>query len=368
MSPRRAAIRPRLRTGFSILEILVAMTIFALVTTIIFTVFRTAIRTQTAGERELEAIQRGRVVFETLERDVANLFFRDETSYNVQIGNMLESMERERLLAEETGNWDNFRALYGDPFKQRDRRRRSRDDEEQATLGDPFKRGRLIDLQFQGTDGGDSDSLHFAIHTPLTLGDIYQPWGLQRVNYRLDNGILVRVVDSVESNRTDLMGNILAKASTPDVTRLAENVKVFDVRYAFWFDNQWYEVKEWSSARRQIRNSNYLLAPYDEDRFGSRENNAAVLLPGDPGYNERLNFEESELLDRLPAYIRVRLVIADAARPERTRTLQRILRIAGSEETYTPNPNITEEERDAEREERDSRYQAIFPGVLEEGR
>ena len=340
-----------------------AVTIFGMITVVIVAVFGTALRTQERAERELALLQRGRIVMETMGRDITNLYFRDETSYNVAISRVLQDMERERLRAEEEGNWDNFTSLYGDPFSDPNQRKR---DNENPTIGDPFKRGKLIDLQFRGDNAGETDTISFAVHEALKLGGVYLPWGLMRVRYTVDKDILIRSVDTVESGNMDLMGNLLAKQSSSQVSKLAEGVKEFNIFYGFWFDNRWYEVESWASQNRQTRNSNFLLAEYDRERFGERNrDDINQILPGDEAYNERLNYEENELLDRLPAYIRLRMVLADTKNEERTRTFHRVFRVQPAEETYVPNPELNEDERDMEREERDERYTVVFPGVLE---
>lgn len=341
-----------------------ALTVFGLVSVVIFTIFATAVRSQGVTEREVEMLQRARVVGDTMDRDLSNIFFRDETSYNITISRLLEEQERERLRAETEGDWSNYITLYGDPFDDRDTRR-GRD--EGPSVGDPFQRGRLIDVQLMGTEGEHFDTLSFATYSPLDMGGTYRPWGLTRVTYRVDNNILVRVQTTVESERTDLLGNILLKAYTPEVARIAEGVKEFKLSYAFWFDNMWFETTTWSSNSRQIRNSNSLMAMYEEDRFGTRNNDDNMqLMPGDPGYNERLNYLEDQELDRLPAYVRLRLTLADPDTDRHERTYTRIFRIHPSEETYTPNLNITEDERDSERNERLYHFTPIFPGALEE--
>ncbi len=81
------------------LEVMVAVTIFSLISVIIFSVFRTSMRSHEIGVRESEQIQRARFIVDSLERDINNIFFRDETSYNVQITRLIEEFERIRLAA-----------------------------------------------------------------------------------------------------------------------------------------------------------------------------------------------------------------------------------------------------------------------------
>lgn len=344
----------RLRRGFTLIEILVAVTIFAIVSLIIFTVFRTGIRTQRVAQRETEVLERGRFALDSLDRDMTNIFFRDETSYNVALTNALEMMEQARLRAEESGDFEEFYRMYGRPAGE------AGDDDEKPTEGNPYEKGRLIDLQMAGNDGGDLDSISFAALAPPAVGFGYFPLGVARVEYRVDNGVLTRVAKSVETESKTPNGEILRAPQPPEVAPLAEGVRTFDLTYAFWYDNQWYEAKDWASSNRVTRNPNYILsAPERDETEGDGR-----LRPGDPGYEQFLNDQKNEVLDRLPAYVRVRLVFEgekDDARPLR---MERIIRLPPSVETYSPNRGFEEEQREEERVERDAKYLPIFPSTM----
>ncbi len=359
------ALRPHGATrGFSVIEILVAATIFSLVSTVVFMVFRGAVRSQEVGVRETEIMQRARYTMSSLQRDTTNIFFRDETSYNVTISRLIEQMESERIRAEQTGDWQPFFDMYGDPDDPRTR--------EAAAVGNPWEQGRVIDLQFQGTPGSNTDTVSFAVYSPLRLGSHYNSWGLSRVTYRVDNSILLRIEEPVEVNPRNIYGEVLERRQPPRIAKLAEGVEEFKLRYAFWYDHQWYETSDWSSTRRQTRNPRFILGDHgigDDMGLGfdalQQGRNDGQLRPGEPGWNEFLNDQRSEPLDRLPAYMRVHLGLTDPDDPGRIARFETVLRVYPSEETYAPMEELLDErQREYERRVRDERYTPIYPGSL----
>ena len=368
---RRIATSGRQNRGFTVIEILIAVTIFSLVAIVIFSVFRTAVRTQATAQRETEMLERSRFVMDSLDRDFTNIFFRDETAYNVTVSNMIEKMEQERLRAEETGDWTQFEAQFG---KVDDSHRDSKDEENaDPSIGNPYEKGRIIDLQFKAQDGGKTDKINFAIADRLGSGTPYQPWGLGRVEYSVDKGWLMRREQTVETEKRDLRGESKGLPTPPRVTKLAEGIEEFDLSFAFWFDNTWYEIDSWESSNRQIRNARQILGTYESEELQQTGRNdgenapqnaeGGTIRPGDPGWNEYLNDLDSEPLDRLPAYIRVRLVLAAPESPTRKYTFQRIFRIGMAEETWVPGRELKEDQRESEQTLRDDKFRRIRPGV-----
>jgi prepilin-type N-terminal cleavage/methylation domain-containing protein len=357
------------RRGFTVLEVLVAVTVFAIVSVVVFSVFRSAIRSQEIGDRETKMLERARFAMDTFERDISNIFFRDETSYNVFMSRMIEEMELDRLRAEADNNWDAFYAKWGDPNED--------DDEVKPAIGDPYEKGRMIDLQMFAKDAGETDEISFAIVDPLQLGKPYRPWGLSRVNYTVDKGWLLRRSETVETERRSVLGENLGKQGIPQVTRLAEAVEEFDLSFAFWYDSTWYETGAWNSSQRQIRNPRFVLGNYDKEWLGRFDennprpqtdpNNPNAIQPGDEGWNEYINDLDSEPLDRLPSYIRLRLVLADPNNKARKQTFERIIHVPPADESYAAGEILSEEGRENERSLRDDRYLRIYPGVARKG-
>lgn len=366
-----AAHQPEARSGFTVLEVLIAVTVFSLVGLVLFSVFSSAIRSQEVTERETRVLQQARFALDTLERDLTNVFFRDETSYNISISRMIEEMEEQRLVAETNGNWDEFYARYGNPYED--------EDDQNPSIGNPWEKGIVIDLQMDGGGGGKTDTLTFAAYDPLDEGAPYRPWGLTRVEYRVDKEWLIRRSESVETERRDLLGESLGKKDIPSHSKLAEGVKEFDLQFGFWFDSTWYETEQWNSANRQIRNPRNVLGDYQEEwrtmardgdsnvpQLPGRDNDSGILAPGMPGWEEYLNDLDNEPLDRLPAYVRVHLVVANPDGKGRSHTFQRVIRVPFAEETWLPDQMLNEEMREEERAQRDDRYVRVYPGAMED--
>ena len=246
------------KRGFTVLEVLVALTVFSLVTLTVFAVFRAAVKSQRVGERETKIVQRARFAMDTIEGDLTNIFFRDETAYNVTLERQISQMEQSRLQAEQNNDWESFYSNYGNPNDP--------DSEDSARIGNPYEKGRLIDVQMQGK----AHSMTFAAHDPLSLGEAYRPFGLSRIKYFVDEGLLMRSASNIDAKERNQFGEIEEFPEPPSFSRLAEGVDSFTLRYAFWFDNQWYETKSWTSSQRLIRNPQYLLGDYgdDDDNWG----------------------------------------------------------------------------------------------------
>jgi len=346
--------------AFTVLEILIAVTIFSILSLVIFGLFRTAVQAQGAADRESRRIQQARFAMDTISRDIANVFYRDETSYNVAMAKLIEDMEAARLQAEQNNDWESFYALYGDPTKD--------EEDQDPTIGDPFKKGRVIDLQMQGA----KDSINFAVRSPLKVGGYYRAWGLARVEYSVKDRVLVRVARSVETEQRNQLGERIDAPRIPEVARVADGVEEFALAYLFWFDNQWYEVDTWTSSNRQIRNPRYFLGTYeegeitattDEPREGEGQNPS--FGPGSPGFNESLNDNRNEPLDRLPQMIRVRIKFADEGGVGRAQQFESVFRVPPALETWAPIPDISEDIREAELLIRDTEYTPVYPGATE---
>ncbi len=346
---------PLHKTGFTVLEILVAMTIFTIVAVVVFTVFGGAMRTQRIAERETLMLESARYALDQFERDLTNIIIRDETSYNEVANQLITQMERDRVQAEANNDWESFFNNYGDP----------NDPDNEGTVGNPYEQARIIDLQMSGENAGATDTITFVVHRPLEAGGTYWPMGLTRIKYSVQKGMLIRSEDTVEAQERDVFGEVVGQPVIPGYARLAENVRTFDLRYAFWYDNQWYEVESWDSTSRSIRNPRTIYGDYEREEQEERDWRQTV-LPGDAGWNDFIADQTVSPLDRLPAAIRLTLTLAADADSERTATYRRIFRLFPSEETWTPWDELTEEERENERALRDERFQLIFPGALEE--
>lgn len=352
----RLSARPRPR-AFTVLEILVAATIFSIVSVVVLMVFRSAVRSQERSVRESDSMQRARFAMDSIKRDLNNVFFRDETSYNVAITRLLEQMEIERARAEAEGSWTDFERLFGtgDPDK---------DEESEPAIGNPYEKGRMIDLQMVGTNSGESDSLVLSVRTPLVEGAPYRPFGVSRVTWQVVEGALIRRTETIDTEKRNLDGSSIFKTDPPEVAKIAEGVEEFNLSYAFWYDNDWYETDAWNSAQRQVRNPRFIVGGFGSGSSRRDEGNSA-LMPGDPGWNEYLNDLDSEPLDRLPAYVRVMLRLKDVKSERPMGAFEAIIRMPGAVETYVPSGDVGVDIRDDERGAREEKYLRVFPGAME---
>lgn len=357
------------RSGFTLLEVLVAVTILAIVMAAVFGTFATASSSMDRGLRRAEMVQQARFAFDVVEQDLLNVFYRDETSYNLYATQLLNQYEQLRQQAEATGSFDEFERIYGPGGRGG---RNERGASEAGRIGNPFARAQIIDLGFRGNDSNGKGTLTFTRYIAPEPGARSFPLGLAKVDYTISEGKLVRSLDTVEEPPRTWDGEELEREQPPEKEIVAEGIESFELAFAFWYDNQWYETSEWDSSRRLIRNPRHVVTDeFSRRRRSERTSEASTggtpLQPGDPGWNEYINARESEPLDRLPAYVRVRIAIRERDRKGPVgalREYQRIVRLTPSLETYFIDPQLDEEMRRVEQRERDARYTPIFPGAM----
>lgn len=356
------------RRGMTLLELLLAVTLLAIVATMILTVFQSATSSMKRSRGDVELMQRARFALDALETDLLNVHYRDETSYNVYMSGILNQFEMMRLEAELTGDYTQFELTYGEDDG------RGKEESDSTHIGNPYEKGRLIDLGFTGGTMGSSGGLSFARRSPRGRGGVEFPMGLSRVTYGIGGGNLVRSEDFVTVPKMDIYGGLAEEREPAAEEPIAEGVASLDLRFAFWYNNQWYETKSWDSSERLIRSAAYRLTTDRDSRQTTEFSNpdqGEALQPGDPGWNEYLNAQQNQPFDGLPAYVRVRLaLLRDPAKPNGpTRVFQRIIRMPTSQETYYPDGGMDPKTVEAETEERDQLYTPIKPGVmmLEEG-
>lgn len=344
--------RRRRRAAFTLLELVMAITVLALVSVAVMAVFSTGTRSFRMSNREVQVMQRARYSLDAIERDLGNLFYLDEDKYNVQARQRLEEYQEDMLEAEKTGDWEEFERRY----KPRDNDPRALDDPNYR--GNPFEEGRIIDLQMVGEEQGKTDKVTFAIKPATGPGEDLELWGLARVTYTVTSGLLVRSVEGVEVPPRSWDGEEQEKPIPPRHAILAEGVVAFDLAYAFWWDYQWYETTSWESSDRSIRNPKTLLGDYDDDEETNRQGESTT------GDSDSEDGDNDSPFDQVPAYVRIHLELEDPENPGRTTQLMRIVKLPTSQETWFPNIDLDEEERDMERDARDTQYVPVFPGAL----
>lgn len=343
-------LRARRARGVTLLEVMIAVTLMAIVSIVVMQVFSTGSSTYKFGNRDAVVLQRARYVFDTLERDIKCVYYMDEDLYNERIREQLEAYQQALLQLENGEITDaDFEKMYG-----------GGEEGEEGEVGNPFEKGRLIDLQFFGEDGGETDKMTFATRTSMRLGDPYSLWGLSRIHYTVDGDFLIRTRETVEANPRDGSGaslQVVEKAIKPEHSIIAPGIESFDLAFGWWSDNQWFESKSWTSNTRSFRNSGNLMGEYDEEDLSR-------IGEGGEGEGEAQQGEEDQQYDGLPSYVRARIVLTDPENPARRTEMSRIFRIPTALETWTINENLEEEEQDMEKEVRIAEFTPVFPGAL----
>lgn len=315
--------------GFTMLEVLLAAVIFAILGVMILATFRTGTRAYERADRESQIVDRARFVFDTLERDILSVYFRLETEYNITMRGKINELDRDLQQAMDLGD--------------EDRLRRYTDEEAPGYIGNPYEYGMLLDLQMVGEPKSDDSRLTFAAYHPVIPGRPSTPWGLARLTYESSGGVLVRTVDSVmDTGIRDIYGEVLETPEPPHREILARGVKRFQLRYGYWFDEVWLESDHWNSNDKDIRSSFNVLSPEDALETEQWEEQESAES------RRRRILREQAPQDGLPAYVRVLLELADPKSPRHIRRFQTVMRFPVALETFVPNPDLDPERRDEE--------------------
>jgi prepilin-type N-terminal cleavage/methylation domain-containing protein len=314
--------------GFTLLEVMLAVLIFSVCMTAIYSAFRTSSRAFESGRRETEQMQTVRFVLDQVTRDLRAVFY--ETDYNVKF----KALEQDAIR-----NQDHILKLLEE---QREKREASREEGKQDDSVDNV--GTRIDLRFRGEDGGDADRLELAHFLSSDGVSDNSFLGAERVRYYLEGTDLYRqrsrVVEIMQMNpnlETDLDkaqdereqrekmvggskknkekeridpnkmyggGNVFPFFSAKSDVKfyvpvssaplppelLARNVVSFDVKYGFFF-GEWQEADSWDSDAKEHRTP------------------AFNIDPSDPNFFNKLVAFEVRPADHLPTYVRLRLSI-----------------------------------------------------------
>lgn len=296
-------MRPRRRRAFTLMEVMVAVVIFALVISSLVVSFRTGVKAYDIGATHAELDQTIRFVTSQLASDLRNVFFRQYWTYNVTRN------QREEQLAERLRQMQESGARIS-----------VLEDQQEIELGP------RIDLSFRATDNGETDELTFVRLQDENAPELRQMFGLVRVRYFLSDGCLWRAVDDVIAPEVDEMGNEIPKPNPPIIDKLANNVKSFNVKFGYYYDGEWLLADDWDSDSAQYRN------PLSEEEL--EEQQAQLAIGGTKPEEDKASVRGRT--DDLPAWVEITYVFTDPKKTEKEKVVRQIVQIYPSQETYIP--------------------------------
>jgi prepilin-type N-terminal cleavage/methylation domain-containing protein len=321
-----------LRAGFTLLEILIAVTIMGIVTLAVYTTFRAGLNSYESGREQMAVTQTARVVFDMLARDLRALYYLEPKKYNQLLIQRLQLRTMSTLQLPPAGRRP--RRPGGGPVDG------GEGEEERPIPGIP------IDLTILGTEGEGGDALTFVAYQPHWGTAPVAPWALARVKYFVEDGSMYRAegpvaVDEVPSFQwqppppvdgtgmplapevpggPDLGAEADVNQYLADVPRelVARNVKQFDLLYGYWGEEGWFEASDWAAHERRYRNP-----PMELD-------------PEDPMAQAIRHQEMQRPTDDIPAYVVVTLALSYGRDNERVRVFRSRIRLFGSLESFEP--------------------------------
>jgi len=317
-----------MRRAFTLLEVMISVTIFGIISMAVYSTFRVGLKSYEAGREQMMVTQSARTALDILSRDLRGLHYQPPGAYNRNLIGQMQMRAMRLLQMPQVGGRD-----------------RNEEDEERLLPGIP------IDLTIVGEDHGEGDALSFATYQAHWGTAAIEPWALARVKYFVQDGNLFRVegpiaVEKVPSFQTQLMSLLpatpanLGRREEPapppppedvehylaDAPReaIARGVKSFDLQYGFWTGGEWYEAPDWCAHERRYRNP-----PYEID-------------PKNPYAQIMMNRNLSRPTDDVPAYIIVTLALGYGKDNARTQVYRSRIRLLTSSETYEPfvDPNL----------------------------
>lgn len=304
------------RRAFTLIEVLVAMVIFTIMMTALFASFRTGMRAYSMATEHAEQQQLGRYAVNQVAQDLHNIFYKPESEYNVA------RRQQEAMIDE---NEENLQTASG----------RDVIDENLPDLGPP------IDLSFTGEDSGETDQLSLVRYMGFSLEDDRPLWGLGRITYYVVDGNLYRAVDDITQPETDEDGNVIPKTSVPHVEKIAENCVEFDMKYGYFYDDEWLLADMWDSSASQFRNP---PEEEDDDILGTMGENASddVVSAGAAGALSQSveQQQEQQRADDLPGWVELTFKFApDMEHPEKAKSYRQtiVMNNKYAAETYVPN-------------------------------
>jgi prepilin-type N-terminal cleavage/methylation domain-containing protein len=282
--------------GFTLLEVLLAITIFAMIMTTLFSLLYMGSETLDRTLSRGDMIVRGRAAMDLLEADITQITFLNESDYNTTARRRLDDLEQRADEEEERGT-------------------SARDDEEAEEDSD-YLLPPEIDLALLGEDDDQFDEISFAIYDPNTPRGFWAPWGMRRIHYFVRDGALYRSEDSVFKEDVLADGTVASKPA-PVAERITDRVAYLDLKYMYWREGEWRLAPGWDSGEKRYR---FPTVDVTADDLGMSEEDLQAQ-------------QESESTDDLPAMIQITLYIEDERRPGVVHPFQQSVRVYPSQET-----------------------------------
>lgn len=304
------------RRGFTLIEIMVALVIFTVLMTSLFASFRTGMKAFTMSTEHADQQQLGRFAINQVAKDLHNVFYKPESQYNVA------RRQQEAMLDEQLAN---TRSRSGRPDIV---------DQGLPELGPP------IDLSFTAEDGGEVDQLSLVRRVPFSIDNPTSMWGLARITYYVIDDVLYRATDDITKPETDEEGNMIPKATRPQVEKLADNCIGFDLKFGYYFEDQWHLADSWDSSASEYRNP---ATEEDGDILNTVGENAsgAVQSQGTAAVMNRTmqQQQQQQRADDLPGWVELTFkFVPDKKKPDQYRTYKQTIVINHkyANETYVP--------------------------------
>jgi len=363
--------------AFTLLEVMIAVVIFSIALSAIFVTFRTGISAWRLSHTTSETFQSAQQAQEVILSDLTRCFFMQEGAYNLTFNSELQLMDKYESQQRDAANMD--------------------EEERTSFLGaiqnpgiTPEMLAKPVNLKFQGRNQGRLDEIEFARHqSPWTNRADYS-WGVKRVRYFVEGGVLYReekdpfglpsgqpvdefiadrfaAEDSSESRNTQRSNeqqqwnqeDIERFVSDPPVVEpLCDGVELFNIAYGYYKRGEWIEADDWDSSGFNYRFPESELGntisanagggaianvPVAGGMGGGASTESFYTPSSTPpggigGFEQRIAAIDGELVtfqveqDDLPAYCAIQLGVREQSEGGRLRSFTFFISLAESQE------------------------------------
>lgn len=312
-------VRNKNQSAFTLLEVLIAVVIFSIVMTALYSTFRVGLKAYRAGMDNMDEMQQARFIFDAVTRDVRAIYYLDESAYNVQANMRINTFRKEYLKNLQEGNEDEFLANYDTDMAS------LLGKEDADVKENPYNLGISIDLSMRGDDKDDKDTISFVRYQMNEIDMAPEPWGLARVSWTVENERLIRKEKSVFVGERNLDGEEVDPV--PDrIDIIGKNIVSFNIKYGYFCADQWLEAPDWDSSDIFYRNPTPDIDPEDSE------------------YDNVEKMRQTLPQDGIPAYMKIEITIADSKEKAKTediegrrpRTFSTIVNFPSSQENFIP--------------------------------